>query len=107
MTKEERHLWYDFLKNLPVTFHRQKVFGQYIFDFYCASAGIAIEVDGSQYFSEEGEQKDGRRSKSAAEHKNSLPPRGKVSCAERRKTNEGNGGTQLAFCLVFGGKCFS
>lgn len=61
MTKEERHLWYDFLKNLPVTFHRQKVFGQYIFDFYCASAGIAIEVDGSQYFSEEGEQKDGLR----------------------------------------------
>lgn len=47
--------------NLPVTFHRQKVFGQYIFDFYCASAGIAIEVDGSQYFSEEGEQKDGLR----------------------------------------------
>ena len=41
MTKEERHLWYDFLKNLPVTFHRQKVFGQYILDFYCASAGIA------------------------------------------------------------------
>lgn len=61
MTKEERHLWYDFLKNLPVTFHRQKVFGQYILDFYCASAGISIELDGSQHFSEEGEQKDGLR----------------------------------------------
>ena len=43
--------------NLPVTFHRQKVFGQYIFDFYCASARIAIEVDGSQYFSEEGSKR--------------------------------------------------
>ena len=26
MTKEERHLWYDFLKTYPVRFLRQKVF---------------------------------------------------------------------------------
>jgi very-short-patch-repair endonuclease len=37
MTKEERHLWYDFLKKLPTTFNRQKVIGKYIADFYCAS----------------------------------------------------------------------
>lgn len=55
------HLFVALALNLPVTFHRQKVFGQYIVDFYCASARIAIEVDGSQYFSEEGEQKDGLR----------------------------------------------
>ena len=36
MTKQERHLWYDFLKTLPITFHRQKVIGKYIVDFYCA-----------------------------------------------------------------------
>ena len=36
MTKEERHLWYDFLKQLPVTVNRQKVIGHYIVDFYCA-----------------------------------------------------------------------
>ena len=50
MTKEERHLWYDFLKNLPVTVNRQKVIGKYIADFYCASAKIVIELDGSQHY---------------------------------------------------------
>ena len=58
MTKEERHLWYDFLKNLPETVCRQKVVGRYILDFYCAAAKLAIELDGSQHYSEEGEQYD-------------------------------------------------
>ena len=50
MTKEERHLWYDCLKQLPVTVHRQKVLGQYIVDFYIASRKIVIELDGSQHY---------------------------------------------------------
>lgn len=50
MTKEECHLWYDFLKSLPVTVNRQKVLGKYIVDFYCASARLVIELDGSQHF---------------------------------------------------------
>lgn len=50
MTKEERHLWYDCLKQLPVTVHRQKVIGSYIVDFYIASVKIVIELDGSQHF---------------------------------------------------------
>ncbi len=50
MTKEERHLWYDFLKALPVTVHRQKVLGNYIADFYIASQKIVIELDGSQHY---------------------------------------------------------
>ena len=54
MTKEERHLWYDFLKELPVTIHKQKVIGNYIVDFYCASAKLVIELDGSQHFEELG-----------------------------------------------------
>ena len=37
MTKEERHLWYDFLKGLPLTVNRQKVLGPYIVDFFIAS----------------------------------------------------------------------
>ena len=45
MTKEERHLWYDFLKTLPVTVHRQKIIGPYIVDFYIADAKIVIELD--------------------------------------------------------------
>ena len=55
MTKEERHLWYDFLKSLPLSFNRQKVIGNYIVDFYCASAGIVVELDGSQHY-EDGEK---------------------------------------------------
>ena len=53
MTKEERMLWYEFLKNLPVNFNRQKVIGSFIVDFYCASAKIVVEIDGSQHFNEE------------------------------------------------------
>ena len=58
MTKEERHLWYDFLKDLPVTFNRQKVIGDYIADFYCASSKIVIELDGSQHYEDQGMQSD-------------------------------------------------
>ena len=47
MTKEERHLWYDFLKTLPITVNRQKVIGTYIVDFYIATAKLVIELDGS------------------------------------------------------------
>ena len=58
MTKEERHLWYDFLKGLPVTVHRQKVFGHYIADFYIASKKIVIELDGSQHYMDNGVRSD-------------------------------------------------
>ena len=58
MTKEERHLWYDFLKNLPVTVNRQKVLGNYIVDFFCFSAKLAIELDGSQHYTESAAAKD-------------------------------------------------
>ena len=61
MTKEERHLWYDFLKDLPVTFNRQKVFGNYIADFYCASFKLVIELDGSQHYEDKGIQSDEKR----------------------------------------------
>lgn len=50
MTKEERHLWYDFFQNYPVLFSRQKVPGKYIADFYGAEAKIVIELDSSQHF---------------------------------------------------------
>ena len=54
MTKEERHLWYDFLKGLPVMVHRQKVLGGYIVDFYIAEAKLVIELDGSQHYAPAG-----------------------------------------------------
>ena len=54
MTKQERKLWYEFLKSLPITVKRQELIGRYIADFYIPSAHLAIELDGSQHFEEEG-----------------------------------------------------
>ena len=61
MTKEERHLWYDCLKQLPETVHRQKVMGNYIVDFYIASAKLVIELDGSQHYEDVHRQRDAQR----------------------------------------------
>ena len=54
-TPAERKLWFEFLRDLPVRFTRQKPLGQYIADFYCASRLLVIEIDGDSHFSEEGE----------------------------------------------------
>ena len=61
MTKEERHLWYDFLKTLPITVNSQKVIGTYIVDFYVASSKIVIELDGSQHYEDSGIENDAKR----------------------------------------------
>ena len=58
MTKEERHLWYDFLRSYPIRFLRQKVIDRYIADFYCHEARLIIELDGSQHYIGDGIQKD-------------------------------------------------
>ena len=60
-TKEERHLWYDFLKGYPLQFKRQTVFGNYIVDFYCPQARLVIELDGSQHYEDQGKEYDRRR----------------------------------------------
>jgi very-short-patch-repair endonuclease len=61
MTKEERHLWYDFLRSYPVRFSRQKVLGKYIADFYSAEAKLVIELDGSQHYEDINAEKDAER----------------------------------------------
>ena len=61
MTKEERRLWYDHLRDHPMKFTRQKVLGKYIADFYCAKAGLVIELDGSQHFEQKGQAADRER----------------------------------------------
>ena len=61
MTREEKHLWYDFLKKLPQTVHRQKVIGEYIVDFYCAAAKIVIELDGVHHYYDKYKEKDEKR----------------------------------------------
>ena len=61
MTKEERHLWYDFLRTYPIRFSRQKVLGRYIVDFYSAKAKLVIELDGSQHYETDRVEKDAER----------------------------------------------
>ena len=61
MTKEEKHLWYDFLKKLPITVNRQKIIGGFIVDFFIAEKRIVIEIDGSQHYEEEHSKADKER----------------------------------------------
>ena len=61
LTKEERRLWYEYLHNYPYRFRRQVTCGNYILDFYCAAARLAVELDGSQHYTLEGKQYDLRR----------------------------------------------
>ena len=61
MTKEERHLWYDYLRTHPIRFVRQKVLGKYIADFYSAQAKLVIELDGSQHYDEQMAREDAER----------------------------------------------
>ena len=49
MTKEEAHLWYQFLCRYSLRFRRQYVIGNYIADFYCHQAKLVVELDGSQH----------------------------------------------------------
>ncbi len=63
MTKQERHLWYDYLRGYSVPFYRQKILGHYIADFYCAKAKLVVELDGSQHYENAGMQYDAQRTK--------------------------------------------
>ena len=63
MTPWERKLWYDFLRNYPVRFQRQKAIGNYIVDFYCAKAGLVVELDGGGHYEPQQAEKDSLRTK--------------------------------------------
>ena len=62
MTPHERKLWYLFLRKYPVKIYKQRIIGKYIVDFYCASAKLVIEVDGSQHYEPQGMAYDIERS---------------------------------------------
>lgn len=57
-TRQENHLWYDFLATYKVRFQRQKAINNFIADFYCHEAKLVIEIDGSQHLTEKGQKKD-------------------------------------------------
>lgn len=60
-TKEERKLWYEYLRSYSYRFRRQVAFRHYILDFYCAAAKLAVELDGSQHYETDGEIYDAER----------------------------------------------
>jgi len=61
MTRQEKHLWYDFLSSYSPRFQRQKTISNFIVDFYCHEAKLIIELDGSQHYSEDGLGYDAKR----------------------------------------------
>ncbi len=61
MTKQERHLWFDFLRAFEIQFYRQKVIENFIVDFYCARAKVVVEIDGGQHYEDEGLSADKQR----------------------------------------------
>ena len=63
LTKQEKHLWYDFLCKYPVKIYRQRIVDGFIVDFYCHKAKMVIEIDGSQHYTTEGKEYDTFRSK--------------------------------------------
>jgi len=63
MTAQERRLWYTFLRSYPVKIYKQRIIGGYIVDFYCASAKLVIELDGSQHYEDKGMDYDRKRTK--------------------------------------------
>ena len=62
MTPHERKLWYLFLRKYPVKIYKQRIIGRFIVDFYCASARLVIELDGSQHYEPQGLAYDAERS---------------------------------------------
>ena len=62
-TPEENKLWYEFLRTYPIRFNRQRIVGNFILDFYCAKARLAVELDGSQHYENSGISHDEQRTK--------------------------------------------
>ncbi len=63
MTNEEKTIWYDFLNKITPRFHRQKIIGNYIVDFYCPKLKIIIEIDGVHHYDIENSIYDTERTK--------------------------------------------
>ena len=50
MTKAEKKLWFDFLKDYKYKFLRQRVIDNYIVDFYCSELDLVIELDWDSHY---------------------------------------------------------
>lgn len=58
-TEAEKRLWYRVRNDqLGLRFYRQKPLLNYIVDFYCPKAKLVIELDGSQHYQPDYQEKD-------------------------------------------------
>ena len=69
-TDAERLLWRQLRMRqfFGLKFRRQHSIGPYIVDFYCADHRLAVELDGGQHFTVEGQAYDRRRIEYLAAH---------------------------------------
>ena len=61
MKKKKKKLWYSFLRTYPVKMYKQRPIRTFVADFYCPLARLVIELDGSQHYTEQGEEYDEQR----------------------------------------------
>ena len=61
MTRAETKLWLELLRDFAPRMRRQRPFGRFIVDFYCAAHKVVIEVDGGQHFTPDGLAYDAER----------------------------------------------
>jgi len=60
-TPAERKLWYEFLRELPEKFTRQKPLGRFVADFYCSQHQLAIELAGDSHYTDQAKTYDAER----------------------------------------------
>jgi very-short-patch-repair endonuclease len=61
LTRAEARLWFGFLRDFEPRVRRQRPFGSYIVDFYCAKRKTVVEVDGESHFTDAGVAYDAER----------------------------------------------
>jgi very-short-patch-repair endonuclease len=61
MTRAEAKLWFELLRDFSPRVRRQRPFGRFIVDFYCAACQVVIEVDGNSHFTPDGLAYDAER----------------------------------------------
>ena len=68
MTRQEKHLWYDFLQHYPIKIYKQRIIDNFIVDFYCHQARLVVELDGLQHYTQEGRLHDAARTEVLEKH---------------------------------------
>ena len=68
MTSQEKHLWFDFLKEYPIKIYKQRIIDNFIVDFYCHKARLVIEIDGAHHYTTEGKLYDKGRTEVLEEY---------------------------------------